>query len=193
MVLVFCLLWLFGSGINFSFTYGSDRPFGSMGIRLRASCTAEPIRTHTAEIQRKHRPPPLPSHPPPPESFRALVDDQVSPVTKTSSFSPRTVRWIRPRFSVWSWPQRLGTLVSHRRWTFMSQPGKIDDTRVHAGLIRWLSQRKVSSSARIVLFPVTSCIGLHFRNWHRFVFMPPRVQLSIFGTLEDCATSCWAF
>lgn len=41
MVLVFCLLWLFGSGINFSLTYGSDRPFGSMGIRLRASRTEE--------------------------------------------------------------------------------------------------------------------------------------------------------
>lgn len=42
MVFVFCLLWLFGSGISFSFTYGSDKPFGSMGIRLRASRTAGP-------------------------------------------------------------------------------------------------------------------------------------------------------
>lgn len=39
MVLVFCLLSLFGSGINLSFTYGSDSPFGSMGTKLRASLT----------------------------------------------------------------------------------------------------------------------------------------------------------
>lgn len=45
-----------------------------------------------------------------------------SPVTNTSSDSPLMVRWILPLFSVWSWPHRLGTLVSQRRWTFMSQP-----------------------------------------------------------------------
>ncbi len=39
MVLVFCLLSLFGSGINLSLTYGSDRPFGSIGTKLRASLT----------------------------------------------------------------------------------------------------------------------------------------------------------
>lgn len=47
MVLVFCLLWLFGSGINLSLTYGSDRPFGSMGIRLRASSTGEEKKIRT--------------------------------------------------------------------------------------------------------------------------------------------------
>lgn len=39
MVLVFCLLSLLGSGISFSLTYGSDRPFGSIGTRFRASLT----------------------------------------------------------------------------------------------------------------------------------------------------------
>lgn len=47
-----------------------------------------------------------------------------APVTKTSSDSPLMVRWMRPLFSVWSWPHRLGTRVSQRRWTFMSQPGR---------------------------------------------------------------------
>lgn len=46
----------------------------------------------------------------------------LSPVTYISSFSPRTLRWIRPLFSVWSCPHRLGTLFSHRLWTFISQP-----------------------------------------------------------------------
>lgn len=41
IVLVFCLLSLRGSGINFSFTYGSDRPLGSIGIRFLASLTEE--------------------------------------------------------------------------------------------------------------------------------------------------------
>lgn len=45
-----------------------------------------------------------------------------SPVTNISSFSPRTVKRMRPLFSVWSCPQRLGTLFSQRLCTFMSQP-----------------------------------------------------------------------
>lgn len=57
-----------------------------------------------------------------------IIQRVLSPVTKTSSFSPLIVRWILPLFSVWSWPQRLGTLVSHRRWTFMSQP---HSTKMH--------------------------------------------------------------
>lgn len=52
MVFVFCLLWLFGSGINFSLTYGSDRPFGSMGIRLRASRTEDKSRIMEKHEQR---------------------------------------------------------------------------------------------------------------------------------------------
>lgn len=39
MVFVFCLLSLLGSGISLSLTYGSDRPFGSMGTRFFASLT----------------------------------------------------------------------------------------------------------------------------------------------------------
>lgn len=39
MVLVFCLLSLRGSGISLSFTYGSDRPFGSIGTRFLPSLT----------------------------------------------------------------------------------------------------------------------------------------------------------
>lgn len=41
MVLVFCLLSFLGSGMSLSFTYGSDSPFGSMGIRFFASCTGK--------------------------------------------------------------------------------------------------------------------------------------------------------
>lgn len=39
MVLVFCLVSFFGSGMSLSLTYGSDKPFGSMGIRFLASPT----------------------------------------------------------------------------------------------------------------------------------------------------------
>lgn len=41
MVLVFCLLSFLGSGMSLSFTYGSESPFGSMGIRFFASCTVK--------------------------------------------------------------------------------------------------------------------------------------------------------
>lgn len=40
-VLVFCLVSLFGSGMSFSLTYGSDRPLGSMGTRFLASLTEQ--------------------------------------------------------------------------------------------------------------------------------------------------------
>lgn len=39
MVLVFCLVSFFGSGMSLSFTYGSDKPFGSIGIKFLASPT----------------------------------------------------------------------------------------------------------------------------------------------------------
>lgn len=39
MVLVFCLVSFFGSGMSLSFTYGSDKPFGSIGIRFLPSPT----------------------------------------------------------------------------------------------------------------------------------------------------------
>lgn len=39
MVLVFCLVSFFGSGMSLSLTYGSDKPFGSIGIRFLASPT----------------------------------------------------------------------------------------------------------------------------------------------------------
>lgn len=39
IVLVFCLLSLFGSGMSLSFTYGSERPFGSIGTKFFASLT----------------------------------------------------------------------------------------------------------------------------------------------------------
>lgn len=39
IVLVFCLVSFLGSGTILSFTYGSDRPLGSMGMRFLASVT----------------------------------------------------------------------------------------------------------------------------------------------------------
>lgn len=41
MVRVFCLVSFLGSGVSFSFTYGSESPLGSMGIRFLASPTNE--------------------------------------------------------------------------------------------------------------------------------------------------------
>jgi len=39
IVLVFCFDFVSSSGTSFSFTYGSAKPFGSIGIRFRASNT----------------------------------------------------------------------------------------------------------------------------------------------------------
>lgn len=41
MVRVFCLVSFLGSGMSLSFTYGSDSPLGSIGMRFLASPTKE--------------------------------------------------------------------------------------------------------------------------------------------------------
>ena len=62
MVLVFCLVSFFGSGMSLSLTYGSDKPFGSIGIRFLASptrrrkgdiintCVLKPSRLHDSTL-----------------------------------------------------------------------------------------------------------------------------------------------
>lgn len=50
IVLVFCLLSLFGSGMSLSFTYGSDRPFGSIGTKFLPSLTKK-HKQHICTLQ----------------------------------------------------------------------------------------------------------------------------------------------
>ena len=49
---------------------------------------------------------------------------QYSPFTDTLLPWALIFRWILPRLSVWSIPQRRGTCFSHRLWTFMSHAEK---------------------------------------------------------------------
>lgn len=53
IVLVFFLVSFLGSGMSLSFTYGSDSPLGSIGIRFLASPTAKGKGKH--ETSNEHR------------------------------------------------------------------------------------------------------------------------------------------
>lgn len=56
-----------------------------------------------------------------------ILYNNVMYLPSTVSLVPKHERanCIRPRRSVWSQPHKLGTLSSHRLWTFMSHAVKI--------------------------------------------------------------------
>lgn len=116
IVLVFLLTPDPSSGINFILTYGSEAPFGSIGIKFRACFTKKKIHWKYTLLL-------FPSstflnHLCPSPFFKnhyLFIPSAVSLFPTQVIFSS-----ILPRRSVWSQPHKFGTLSTHLLCTFMS-------------------------------------------------------------------------
>ncbi len=106
IVLVLCL-WLLLSllGINFILTYGSDKPFGSIGIRFFASYTWEK-KIRWKKVFRS-------------EPTIWLFYSLWATILVWSWMLMLSL--MRPRLSVWSTPHKPGTTLAHFLCTFISQ------------------------------------------------------------------------
>jgi len=115
LIVVFrLLLWLsrFIVGINFTFTYGSERPFGSIGAKFFASRTGQRIKTIQLRY-RLNKQSKTKTH-----GCKAFEQQQHPPFTVSFPSAITASRLRRPRFSVWSRPHSAGTFGMQRLWKF---------------------------------------------------------------------------